>query len=87
MPSFRPKMLLPAMMLLSLTNCGTENFEAQATRTVNPCRAVPLVAYTRAQQAQVADEIDAAAPSAMWPRFVRDYGALRAAVRACQGVR
>lgn len=87
MLSLLRKALPLGIAALLLTSCATGSFEAQATRTVNPCRAVPLVAYTRAQQTAVADEIGAAPPHAMWPRFIRDYGALRSAVRACAGVR
>ena len=50
------------------------------------CRLLPLRVYDNATQDKVADEVVAASlMGAIWPQFVSDYGALRAAVRACRG--
>jgi len=42
------------------------------------------VPYTAEQQNQAADELEALPPGSILPRFMQDYGILRAQVRACQ---
>jgi len=39
--------------------------------------------YTAAFNEQLADEVAAATPDAIWPQVVRDYVKLRDAVKAC----
>jgi len=39
--------------------------------------------YTAAFNEQLADEVAAAIPDAIWPQVVRDYVKLRDAVKAC----
>ncbi len=61
------------------SGCATGASEAPP-----PCVRLPLVAYSQTTQTRVADEIEAAPPSAAWPRLIADYGTLRAAGRAAQ---
>ena len=68
---------------LSCSGCATGDFEP----AVNACALLPLRDYPAAEQRQVADEIEAAPASAVWPGWISDYGVLRAAVRACRGGR
>lgn len=63
-----------ALAATLLTGCAT----AGPSIVVCP----PLVAYDPAEQAAVADEIDAASVDARWPDWVVDYLALRERVRA-----
>lgn len=68
-------------IVLALGACSaTGNSES----VVNACSLLPLATYTQAEQSQVAAEIEEAPENAEWPQFVTDYGALRAAVRACR---
>lgn len=46
--------------------------------------APPLVEYDQATLNQLADEIEAAPPGAVWPRFIVDYRVLRDQIRASQ---
>jgi hypothetical protein len=39
--------------------------------------------YTDAFNQQLADEVAAAPPNAVWPQAIRDYVKLRDAVKAC----
>lgn len=68
-----------ALAIGLLTGCATE--------PSNPRPAVcpPLAEYAPEDQTRLAAEIDAAPGSAIWPDFIADYGALRAAIRACKG--
>jgi hypothetical protein len=84
MRSIRLRRALPWIGLAFLAGCGTET---SSVPVPNPCGALTLQTYTAAQQSKVADEMDAAPATAEWPAFVRDYGALRSEVRACQSVR
>ena len=42
----------------------------------------PLVEYTEAERLQLADEMEAAPETAVWPRMIVDYRVLRAQIRA-----
>lgn len=75
------KTLPPLIGLLCLTGCA-----GATPSNPNDCNLLPLKDYAKADQAKVADEIDAAPADAKWPAFVADYGVLRAAVRACRSV-
>jgi hypothetical protein len=68
-----------------LTSCAAETFKPAALPVA--CQAIPLKTYSRAEQKQVATEMTEAAADARWPSYMTDYGKLRAAVRACQGVK
>jgi hypothetical protein len=43
-----------------------------------------IVSYTQGEQTQAADELDALPDGSILPRFMTDYGVLRARLRACQ---
>jgi hypothetical protein len=43
-----------------------------------------IVPYTAEQQTQAADELDALPAGSILPRFMTDYGVLRAKLRTCQ---
>lgn len=75
------RMLLPLIALLSCSGCATG---AGSDGGVNPCRLLPLPSYSRAFNAALADELSAAPAAARWPLAIRDYAALRDAVRACR---
>ncbi len=72
---------LPVIGALSLSGCATVRSDPGG------CAVLPLRDYDRATQAEVAREIEVAPVGARWPAWVIDYGALRAAVRACGGGR
>ena len=78
-----PRRLPLLAALLSLAGCAT-----QASRSeINACAAVPLQPIDQPTRARLAAEIDAAPADAVWPEQMAAYVALRAAVRACAGVR
>ena len=79
--SARPKCLLPVMLLVSLTSCAG----APSSNPQQACSAIPLTAYSRDVQKRMADELPAAGADVQ--NAMADYGALRAAVRACQSVK
>ena len=79
----RRRLALLAIVLASLAGCATGGSNSSG----NACALLPLRTYPAAEQHQVADEIDTAPASAAWPTWIEDYGALRAAVRACKGER
>lgn len=77
------KLPLALLTLLSLTACETANSSA------GRFAGVPLVEYTKADQAKVSAKIDAACGvparcpvDAILEQWVLDYGKLRAMVRA-----
>ena len=80
----RARGLALLVTVLALDACSTRG---SSEPTVNACRLLPLATYSQAEQSQVAAEIEAAPASAVWPGWISDYGALRAAVRACRGDR
>lgn len=57
----------------------------QVSSTAGTCSVLPLRTYTPAFNAQLAGEVVAASPGAVWPQAVQDYAGLRDAVRACWG--
>jgi len=69
---------LALAFLAALAGCNT----VQPAITACPV----LVPYSAAQQAQAADELDKLPAGAMLRTFMKDYGGLRAGVRACSGV-
>ena len=83
MPSSKPRCALLLIGLGLLASCAAGSSEP----STNACQAVTLQTYTKAEQARVADEMDAAPAGATWPGWITDYGRLRSGVRACRGVR
>ena len=61
-----------------LTGCAEVGFDA----TVKPCP--PVVEYSRAEQAIVAEEVAALPQGAMIENWIVDYAVLREQVRACR---
>jgi hypothetical protein len=43
-----------------------------------------IVSYTQGEQTQAADELSALPAGSILPRFMTDYGVLRAKLRECQ---
>jgi len=72
----RPGVLAAAMIFLN--GCAGVGFDA----TVKPCP--PVVEYSRAEQAIVAEELAAMPQGAMIENWLADYTVLREQVRACQ---
>lgn len=72
MRNWRPAISL-AIATLLLTSCAA---------AVSSCP--PLVAYTDAEQARAADELDALPAGSMLERLIGDYAVLRDQVRACR---
>jgi hypothetical protein len=56
-----------------------------ATATSEPVTPT-LYEYTAEEQAQAADELDTLGPGSMLGRMITDYGAVRAEIRAMEGV-
>jgi hypothetical protein len=79
-------MLLPLGISL-WTGCAGPASSVTAEPATNPCLLLPLHAYSPEVNAALADEIQAAPVSAEWPDVVRDYVALRDAVKACRAVK
>ena len=81
MPSTaRCSTLPPAALLIAmlwLTGCATGGSETRA-----PCP--PVVAYTSAEQARAADEVEALPEGAVIVRMLGDYTVLRDHARACR---
>jgi hypothetical protein len=67
-----------AAAMIFLTGCEGVGFDA----TVKPCP--PVVEYSRAEQAIVAEELAAMPQGAMIENWLADYTVLREQVRACQ---
>ena len=74
--------LLPMTSLALCVGCAPGAFE----KAVNGCQFMPLVTYSQDVQNRLADEMEAAAGTAVWPGVVTDYATLRDAVRACRKV-
>ena len=66
----------PLIVMLWLSACATGSSEMQV-----PCP--PVVAYSAADQARAADEVDAMPESAMIVRMLTDYAVLRDQAKAC----
>ncbi len=62
--------------MLWLSACAMAGSEARA-----PCP--PVVAYTRAEQARAADEVEALPEGAVIVRMLSDYAVLRDQARSC----
>ena len=74
--------LQPLTIGLALSACSTiQNSD------VNGCDAIKLVEYAPSTQAKVAAEMRAAGQNDYMPDWIKDYGGLRAQVRACQSVK
>jgi hypothetical protein len=88
-PSCGPSKRSLLIALLSLSSCATPTPKSDPAivPASNPCSMVPLPDVSTATRMKLANEIDSAAPAAAWPGQWHDYVALRAAVRACQGVK
>ena len=67
------KLTALTLTALLLVSCG---------KTITSCP--PIVEYTDEQQQQLAGELEAAPPTAFWPRAMVDYHALRQQLRKCQ---
>ena len=63
--------------MLWLTGCATDGSETRA-----PCP--PVVEYTAADQARVAEEVEALSEGAVIVRMLSDYAVLRDQARACR---
>lgn len=84
------RQLASASLMLSIsmvTACSTISTtgpsEAPVASIIAPCNAITVPAYTRAEQHQAALELAAMPAAAELRTFTRDYGVMRAAVRAC----
>lgn len=73
----RAAVLTIAMLLLG--GCGRGGSEA---RVVGVCP--PVVAYSAAEQARAATEVEAMAEGAVVVRMLSDYAVLREQVRVCE---
>lgn len=83
-----PKLTLLLLPLapISLTACGTDLHSSPAV--YNQCDSIHLPAKLNAvQRAQLADELDSAAPHAVWPNVLGGADRVYDEVIACQGVR
>jgi hypothetical protein len=63
--------------MISLSGC--ERVDSETAASACP----PVVEYSRAEQAQVADEVAALPKNARLVDWLADYAVLRAQVRAC----
>ncbi len=75
----RTMLLLTAVLWLS--GCATA--PGFSPPPVDACRLLPMQRYTAKFNQELADEVAAAPPGAIWPLVVRDYVKLRDAVKAC----
>ena len=76
----QPPAALAAAMIF-LTGCTGVNSDTP------PSACPPVVAYSPAEQARVAEEVAALPEGALIPGWLADYAVLRAQVRACQAPR
>ena len=76
----RPQIALATAMIL-LTGCE----KAGSRPTYSACP--PVVDYSRAEQAQVAEEVAALPEDALIAEWLADYAVLRAQVRVCDARR
>ncbi len=83
MLSSKPRLTLPSAVLLCLAGCATPAPRSDG----GGCAALALVPIDQVTRDKLAAEIAAAPADAVWPEQVAGYVALRAGVRACQGVR
>jgi len=76
MPNFALRWTPLALVLISLSACGTANS--------NPaCVCPPIKEYSREFQKKLADEIEDAPAGAVWPLSVQDYTILRGQITVC----
>lgn len=76
------RLWLPIAVMALLAGCATAPSDRPAPVLVpQPCRPFDVPAYTRAEQARAADELDALQRDTMLERMIQDYGALRVAAR------
>lgn len=74
----RNAVLLPALLLIAMLSLA-----ACATGASDPHAVLPVpVEYSRAFQAQLADELESLPPGSALERAMIDYGRLRAELRA-----
>lgn len=72
-------MRIPSFVLvMCLTSCATATFEG-------PCPALPI--YSPEIQTRAAQEIESLGPDSVTKQLVADYGAMRAEVRVCRGLK
>lgn len=71
--------------LLALPLCGLLAMCATMPATKTVC--LPLKPYTAAEQDQASAELQALPPGSFITQMVGDYGAMRAADRACQAAK
>lgn len=74
--SLQPPAALATAMIL-LTGCAGASFDTVSS--ICP----PVVEYSRAEQAQVAEEVAALQDRALITEWLADYAVLRAQARAC----
>jgi uncharacterized protein YceK len=72
----QPQIALAAAMIL-LSGCAGVVFDGP------PSACPPVVEYSRAEQARVADDVAALPEGAVISEWLADYAVLRAQVRAC----
>ncbi|KJV09485.1 hypothetical protein VZ95_11250 [Elstera litoralis] len=70
-----PKILRLVPLLSLLSTC---------VAPAGSCDLLPLPRYQDAEERQLANELDAAPPGAVWPWRLVDYSKLRAGVAACR---
>lgn len=66
-----------------VAGCAIQNTPKPVAVTTTIC--IPLVAYTPAQEAAMADALQVLDPTNPLVQAMADYGAMRAADRACLG--
>jgi len=71
------------MLRLTLVLIATAFLNACATVVSDTCPT--LFDYSEAEQARVADELDALPEGSVIARLVGDYGVVRNEIRACRG--
>lgn len=77
MPNFAPRWTLLALVLISLSACGTASSNAA-------CVCLPIKEYSKQKQNKLANEINAAPRDAVFPDVVQDYAVLRTQLNTCQ---
>ncbi len=84
MPWPKPTLLLPVLLATLLAGCATAP-HSEVPAVANACRSISLPAKLGAQQrAQLADEIDAAPATAVWPGVLTDANRVEGDLRKCQ---
>lgn len=83
-----------AFLLVGFGDVGCATNSAPAPTTPPPApqlvirlQCLPMASYTPAEQKQAAKELQGLAPGSELGKMMVDYGALRAADRACQSQR